>query len=518
VKTPQKWDIGEQEADMIVIARISNLLGKITMLVMVGLCVNTALALDGSGTQEDPWRIKSLEDFNDFAADANYWDNYTRLETDVNLAGMVYERAVIAPDVDDAELDFQGTMFTGVFDGNNHTISNFKYDCNEVMWVGVFGYISGANTEIKNLGLIDPNVNAGTGRYVGSLVGSNLFGTIINCYVKGARIVGDNHVGGLVGGSRFGTITNCYSTGDVTGFLYVGGLVGSFEGTMTDCYSRAGVSGTNIVGGLVGWNGFGSITNSYSTGSVIGVHDVGGLVGWNFDSPITNCYSTGSVIGERYVGGLVGWNQGESYSKITYCCSTGSVMGDDNVGGLVGLNDWGSITKSYSTGSVIGEYYVGGLVGWKLKGTITDCYSSASVLGYARTGGLVGINDGGSVSNCYSISDVNGLDACGGLLGLHGSNSSVSNCFWDTDTQTHGVTESIGYPGGTITNVLGLPTTQLHQQSTFTDWDFINVWNIGENQTYPYLRIYLTGDINKDGIVNFLDVAITANQWMQAVE
>jgi hypothetical protein len=503
---------------MKVIARSSNLLGKITILVMVGLCVNTALALDGSGIEEDPWRIKSLEDFNDFAADANYWDDYTRLETDVNLTGMVYERAVIAWDVNDQEIGFQGTEFKGVFDGNNHTISNFKYDCNEVICVGVFGYISGTNTEIKNLGLIDPNVNAGTGRYVGSLVGFNLFGTIINCYVKGAKIVGDNRVGGLVGCSNYDTITNCYSTGDVTGFLYVGGLVGSFGGTMTNCYSRAGVSGTNVVGGLMAWNGQGTVANCYSTGIVIGEHDVGGLVGWNLDSPITNCYSTGRVIGERNVGGLAGFNQGESYSKITYCCSTGSVTGDDNVGGLVGLNDWGSITNCYSSSSVWGINNVGGLVGWKLKGTITDCYSSASVLGYARIGGLVGINDGDSVSNCYSISDVNGLDVCGGLLGDHGWNSSVSNCFWDTDTQTHGVTESIGYPGGTITNVLGLPTTQLHQQSTFTDWDFINVWNIGENQTYPYLRTYLTGDINKDGIVNFLDVAITANQWMEGVE
>ncbi|MGB2806317.1 MAG: hypothetical protein WBC22_01145, partial [Sedimentisphaerales bacterium] len=112
-----------------VIARISNLLGKITIffviccLVIVGLCVNTALALDGSGTEEDPWRIESLEDFNNFAADANYWAGFTRLETDVNLAGMVYERAVIAPDVNDASW-FQGTPFTGVFDGNNHKITN----------------------------------------------------------------------------------------------------------------------------------------------------------------------------------------------------------------------------------------------------------------------------------------------------------------------------------------------------------------------------------------------------------
>jgi hypothetical protein len=78
------------------------------------------------------------------------------------------------------------------------------------------------------------------------------------------------------------------------------------------------------------------------------------------------------------------------------------------------------------------------------------------------------------------------------------------------------VTESIGFNyGGTVINVEGLPTSQLQQQSTFTNWDFINVWNIGENQTYPYLRVYLAGDINMDDIVNFFDFAIEADQWMQ---
>jgi hypothetical protein len=145
---------------------------------------------------------------------------------------------------------------------------------------------------------------------------------------------------------------------------------------------------------------------------------------------------------------------------------------------------------------------------------ISNCYSSGDVNGVYTVGGLVGWDGGGGVSNCYSTSDVSGRNnEVGGLIGM--SLDNVSNCFWDTDAQTHGGTESIGDPGGTVINVLGLPTTEMHQQSTFTDWDFINVWNIGENQTYPYLRIYLPSDINKDGIVNFLDLSITANQWMQ---
>ncbi len=402
VKTTQKLDIGGQEADMKVIARSSSLLGKITILVIVGLCINTALALDGSGTEQDPWLIQSLEDFNDFAADANYWDDYTRLETDVNLAGQTYTKAVIAPDMNSTEHYFQGTAFTGVFDGNGHTIINLTINDGGAGndYLGLFGYISFG--EVSNLGLEGASVS-GTSDYIGSLVGRNGVGSILNCY----------------------------STGNVSGRYWE-------------------------VGGLVGRNG-GYILNCYSTGNVNGGCADGGLVGRNRGS-ISNCYSTGYVSGDCYVGGLVGTNSG-------------------------------SISNCYSTGDV-------------------NCVSNG-------VGGLVGGNGSyGDISNCYSSGDVNGDNWVGGLVGWN--HSDISNCFWDTDTQTHGVTESIGYDdGGTITNVLGLPTFQLHQQSTFTDWDFIGVWNIGENQTYPYLRVYLAGDINKDRIVNFLDLSITANQWMQ---
>jgi hypothetical protein len=391
------------EAEKMVRARISNLLGKITILVMVGLCINTAVALDGSGTQEDPWLIQSLGDFNEFAADANYWDDYTRLETDVNLAGLIYSTAVIAPDVS-SSLFHQGTKYTGVFDGNDHKIMNLTIDDGgaDNDYLGLFGYID--NGEVRNLGLEGGSVSA-SGRAVG----------------------------GLVGATYEGTISNCYSTGDVNGGGSVGGLMGSFA--------------------------YSSVSNCYSTGDVSGTGDpIGGLVGY-IDGVVSNCYSTGNVSGDDwFVGGLVGYN--ENGSSISNCYSTGDVNGVSFVGGLVG-----------------GNY--------------------------------------GSVPNCYSTGDVNGVSYVGGLVGSNFRY--VRDCFWDIDTQTHGVTESIGYPGGTIINVLGLPTTQMQTRITFSDanWDFINIWNIGENQTYPYLRFYLPSDINKDGIVNFLDIAITANKWLE---
>jgi hypothetical protein len=249
------------------------------------------------------------------------------------------------------------------------------------------------------------------------------------------------------------------------------------------------VNGGVNVGGLVGYDD-GYLSNSYSTCDIVGQDHVGGLVGVGDIGNVSDCYSTGDVTGTGYnIGGLVGIMLG--YVSNSY--STGNVNGGVNVGGLMGWIE-GSISNSYSTGNVSGTEVVGGLVGingWEFEGWLTHCYSTGSVVGDVNVGGLIG-------TNC--------------------NNGNASNCFWDIDIQTHGVAESIGDNQGTATNVYGLPTSQLHQQSTFTDWDFINVWNIGENQIYPYLRVYLPSDINKDGIVNFLDVAITANQWMEGVE
>jgi hypothetical protein len=66
-------------------------------------------------------------------------------------------------------------------------------------------------------------------------------------------------------------------------------------------------------------------------------------------------------------------------------------------------------------------------------------------------------------------------------------------------------------------NLIGLPTAQMQMRSTFADtgWDMVNIWDIGENQTYPFLRKHLPSDINKDGETNFYDLAILAENWLK---
>jgi hypothetical protein len=56
----------------------------------------------------------------------------------------------------------------------------------------------------------------------------------------------------------------------------------------------------------------------------------------------------------------------------------------------------------------------------------------------------------------------------------------------------------------------------MKMEDTFTGWDFVEIWDIGENQTYPFLRIYRAGDLNHDEIVNMYDFAVIAEQWLEA--
>ena len=186
-----------------------------------------------------------------------------------------------------------GSMtFTGIFNGQDHTINGLYIDSPNGQNIGLFGYTTGGAT-IENLGLTNVQVT-GYGA-VGALVGDSFAGTINDVYVTGA-VSGNNNVGGLAGGNG-GTLNLCYSTCTVNGAQYVGGLVGTNYGTITNSYSMGAVTGSSssqYVGGLVGYNynsyGAGTISNAYSTGAVSGTSDVGGLLGYNDSTTITNSF------------------------------------------------------------------------------------------------------------------------------------------------------------------------------------------------------------------------------------
>ena len=313
---------------------LSKIFGKLTIPLLVLLAISffasTAHAKYGGGTGEpnDPYLIYDANQMNEIGLSGN-WDDrdkHFKLMADIDLSA------------------FTGTSFniiqafTGVFDGNNHTISNFTYSCTGEICIGIFESVSGV---IKDLGLIAPDVDVENTALAGSLAGQLVDGTICGCYVQGGSVAGYFRVGGLVA-ENTGTISDCDSSASVSGSDYVGGCVGENYGIISDCSSSASVSGDSYVGGCVGENE-GIIANSCATASVLQGSYAGGLVGYNWGT-ISNCYAAGGVSGGQCVGGLVGRN---GRGTITNSYTTASVSGNHNVGGLVGRHDGGSYIKSF---------------------------------------------------------------------------------------------------------------------------------------------------------------------------
>jgi hypothetical protein len=235
---------------------------------------------------------------NAIGANRNDWDKHFKLMADIDLSAYT-----------GTSFNIIGSMygsFGGVFDGNGYTISNFTYTSTDTNRIGLFGYVSGENARIKDLGLIDPDVDTGTGDRVGSLAGCLGEGTITNCYVVGGSVSGADAVGGLLGVNGYGTITNCYAQGN--GY-----------GTITNCYAQGcSVMGTGFdVGGLVGYNG-GLITNCYSAGSVSGMMDAGGLVGKNDGGTVTESFWDTQTSGQVTSDGGTGKTIAEMQTESTF--------------------------------------------------------------------------------------------------------------------------------------------------------------------------------------------------------
>jgi len=286
-------------------ARKSQVLQTILFIITICLFSFPARAKygGGSGTAEEPYLIFTAQELNTIGANPADWGKHFKLMADIDLsdfAGSAFN--IIGQWVGLGSP--HNKPFSGIFDGNDRTISNFNYASQNRDGIGLFGCVRG---QIKDLGLINPNVS-GQGLYVGSLLGYLDQGTVVRCYAENAVVSGGFAVGGLVG-LNDGMITMCYSTGQIWGDTFVGGLAGLVgPGLVTNCYATADVSGNQNVGGLVGKTDdeTSAITDCYATGRVSGGTYVGGLLGQIERGGIATCYSTGRVLGNQYVGGLIG--------------------------------------------------------------------------------------------------------------------------------------------------------------------------------------------------------------------
>jgi hypothetical protein len=411
---------------------------------------------EGAGTSENPYKINSLADMqtlSKYTTDygARYNGKYFVMTADIDFKDVT----------DFKPIAWTGSnQFTGIFDGQNHKISNLtlKWDDKEstvgYSYVGLFGTI-GVGGALRNMtmesgeiscvtyaggfvgkcmGTVEncknyATVSTSSAAYAGGLVGYLSAGNITNCENYGEITSGTTHAGGIVSYATTGSkITNCLNKGDVstaTGKNYAGGIAAVCSGNMIDCRNEGAVKGYQYVGGLAASiSTLPDVKNCVNTGKITATTMyVGGIAG-NATANVENCINYSDISGTSAVGGVFGTLASGSSAKN--CINYGSVAGTKSaVGGITGTLNTATLDSCINYGEKITNayYYTGGIAGQVLVASseIRNCENHAAISvtgtsGYA-TGGIAG-QCVGKIYDCLNYGDVSSQAySTGGISG-----------------------------------------------------------------------------------------------------
>lgn len=322
--------------------------------------------------------------------------------------------------------------FTGVLNGNNHTISSLN-----------ISYLSG-----NNIGLFESiGFNEDTQVY-GTVYDLKLEVSSINLNSSNSTLSGEINIGALAGVNqgiimnvavKFNSIDINISSNDIN----VGGVVGRNEGVIynfgmdlssgiLDDDQRNSTYFSNNPTGLYSLYEDGSIPNSlntnycidtnYSVGNISvtsdSVANIGGVAGYNigtvngyygiYQNQINSSSSDVVFVTSYQNSGIdVIVNINNGVGQITSSQSSiGGVVGlNDNAGILANIGVEGSIgSYNFETGVLSGTYNnVGGVAGQNTTGRIINVLTSTRVRGNENVGGIVGLAAGtGSSETEYS--------------------------------------------------------------------------------------------------------------------
>ena len=346
---------------------------EITTDVVSVIVTDAPLPWEGKGTENAPYLIKTASDIEDLRDKVNtegfsFENTYFQLTEDITLPTGWKPIGVTKDGRKDLKNGENLNAFSGIFDGNNHTVIVPEGG------LPLFGYVR--NTRIRNLNIYGTKI-AGYG-LVNNFEGVGLSGTAVeidNVTLKSgsstlkAGLLGANKTMSAYAGcsSAFeATVRNCTIEKDVViGYskkeIEIGAIAGRMQGTVENCVSYATVYGTRYVGGIIGTR-----DNAMGNCSVIGC----------------KFYGTVEASGEL-AGGIAGGGYDNSTApngcKITInsCSSEGSITGSDKVGGILGgdlyvAQTWNNCTYTFKNNSFTGKVqatkadaaYVGGIIGF----------------------------------------------------------------------------------------------------------------------------------------------------------
>ena len=331
------------------------------------------LPWEGNGTESSPYLLKTASDVKNLRDKVNtegfsFENTYFQLTEDITLPTGWKPIGVTRDGKKDLQNGANLNAFSGIFDGNNHTVTIPEGG------LPLFGYVQ--NTRIKNLNIYGIKI-AGYG-LVNNFEGVGLSGMAVEIDNVTLKSGSSTLKSGLLGANKTmspyagcssafeATVRNCTIEKDVViGYdrneNEIGAIAGRMQGTVENCVSYATVYGTSYVGGIIGTR-----DNAMGNCSVIGC----------------KFYGTVEASGE-VAGGIAGGGYDNSTApngcKITInsCSSEGSITGSDKVGGILGgdlyvAQTWNNCTYTFKNNSFTGKVqatkadavYVGGIIGF----------------------------------------------------------------------------------------------------------------------------------------------------------
>lgn len=322
-------------------------------------------AFEGDGSQSNPYIIKTVDDFVLLSEKVNggekYLNKYFKLLNDVDMANFRFTPIGNSENVE----------FSGIFDGNNKTVSNINISTASTGYAGLFG-LAGESSVIKNLSIKSAIVKSEY-NFNGTIVGWSK-GSIENCHVEDAHVESTGSVTGGLAGEAVTISGSSISNSEVYG---LGGYSGGLAGEVSSL-----ISGSNATGVVV------------YAGSSTALFPSGGLVGTLQNAKAKDCYFAGSLDGRTHakaslcLGGVIG---ACTLGEIENCFSTGTIIAsgsDAVVGGVVGSLSGAVLKNSYSTGLITSPSSTrsGGLAGWVRansstgkQSTVESCYTATSL-------------------------------------------------------------------------------------------------------------------------------------------
>ncbi len=282
--------------------------------------------------EEKVFRIANEDDLVEFQQDVNNgftYQGYTvLLDEDITLTSHWTTGIGITT----------ANSFKGIFDGQNHTISNL-YIRKSTGCTALFGNAIDAtikNLKLSNVYIESTDSTASTSQRTAGIVGRAERDTIENVHVLSGTIKGSQENGGIAGVAVNGiTIKNCSNGAGVTGTgprnAGILGYLYSGTGYIENCVNNGSVKCNGLgAGGILASNvdktlvqisnctNNGTVTNTSGgrTGGIVGILRVASSSPYTTKSTITNCTNNADVTGsDVYSGAITGTNRG----SVTDC-------------------------------------------------------------------------------------------------------------------------------------------------------------------------------------------------------